>query len=467
VSRVAGDTRILVIGSAEHSRNVTCVNWSEVRPDLDPADFDAVIVNLTSLPRDSWGLLAAGPFRSTRFAKLVDSGGVLIVVLPKDLADQDVSSMAWLPFWMTVRGQSGETIHIFDPALENYMNLVSRWTFCFQPPCTVQHQVAGRQAGTEGYYDVVAQNRAGEPLAVVLADWCLQGNRPLRFADSDAGNELIPFHPDPFEIEGGPEECHAEQVTWGAVYLLPAPTDGNAKDGVDVLLQDLFGIAPETEEPEWAQRVVAPGQASLDEQISRCDAVIEEQTRKRKELIDARTEAREAVKLLYETGEALEKIVRATLREIAEATGGTVEEPLTPEGDDGRMRTRHGWAVLEVKGRKGSIPDDDVSQVCKWMDEPDMVAQAPKGILVANPYRKIAIGKRGKPFEPNVVQLASRRKVCLLTTQQLYLAYAHFKQDSSSAEDILSALYSSDGKIHKEFQHLFEGRIESITNEEV
>lgn len=70
------ETRILVIGSTGHSREVTCVTWRESIPNV--ADYDAVFIDLTPLD-DEYDLPDPTYYKTlpTRdaFAKLVESGG--------------------------------------------------------------------------------------------------------------------------------------------------------------------------------------------------------------------------------------------------------------------------------------------------------------------------------------------------------------------------------------------------------
>ena len=177
MNRDAGKTRVLVIGSTGHSPEVTCLTWSDLGPTLDPIDFEAVVVNLASLPRDST-LLRPERFASPRFAKLVESDGVLVVILPPDLAGRKGSAMGWLPFRMEVRPGGGDTMEALDPAFRSYTDLVRRWTFRLEGPCIVQHRVGDTPAGTVR----ILRHCCTEPSRRALGS----GSRPLVAAGESA-----------------------------------------------------------------------------------------------------------------------------------------------------------------------------------------------------------------------------------------------------------------------------------------
>src|SRR5205807_433999 len=136
------------------------------------------------------------------------------------------------------------------------------------------------------------------------------------------------------------------------VFWLPAPDRVSAADGIDTILRERYGIAQEARVPEWASAYPLPDETPIADEI----ADLEQERRALEQRIsEARGRALQAARprlLLYEKGkDVLEPIVRDTLRTL----GARVDDPEEEGIEDGRIFRDGQRAVLEIKGRTGSI----------------------------------------------------------------------------------------------------------------
>jgi len=76
--------------------------------------------------------------------------------------------------------------------------------------------------------------------------------------------------------------------------------------------------------------------------------------------------------------------------------------------------------IVEVKGLKSHADRDDMRALLDYYDANVKNQPNLKGIFVVNHYRNIEPGKKEKPYTDSALELAQRKKFCLLTTEDLY-----------------------------------------------
>lgn len=147
--------------------------------------------------------------------------------------------------------------------------------------------------------------------------------------------------------------------------------------------------------------------------------------------------------LLYEKGkDALEPVVRDVLRSL----GARVEE-LAVEGiEDGLVFYGELAAVLEVKGRRHQVKQDDVRQVSQSAADAKLRdGREYKPLIVANAYAETHPDERGDPIAPNAKTFAVNGGVAILTTVQLYDALRRSQAGGFDVESFWRSVFNAEG----------------------
>ena len=437
-------TRLLVIGSKVQAEGVESYAWHEDMPNW--ADYDAVIVNLGSCESDESTYLA---HRKAEIVSLVESRGTCMVISPAQarnwLVGENVEdAYSLLPVPLRFELQSGETIENVREGFQRYYTHVNTWDWCVR--LHIQPEVADASrwhpelsddelpAEFRYEYKSIAQNRYGSAIGVVVSWSTLRRIR---------------------KVGGGIHDEWVVQARWdaGRVFVLPPPTEVSVEDGIRILLEDYFEIALETSAPAWVDSIVMPTEKKLRAEVEHLTTQIrkaEEQLRVSEHHI---VELREPVAMFYETGSALEIGVRSILSDLLKDAGGQLEEPTVKSGPDGWLDLEGKRAVLEVKGREGTIPDRDVGQLVSYLaDEPE----GTKGLLVGNAFRLMSLDKRPEEFDGNGVTRATNQDICTLSTKRLFSAYCRYRRGEYSAEEILQVLFATAGEITLDDNPMFD-----------
>ncbi len=263
-----------------------------------------------------------------------------------------------------------------------------------------------------------------------------------------------------------------ESSTGGLLLVIPPPTlpvveddDGelvfeeSAAGAFTETLSSLIGrlSAARSAEPtpDWAQRLLLPGESELRHRVVAKEIAIEEA---RGELsgFERDLDAAQSLKDLFTaTGQQLENAVRSALEEL----GGVVTEP-PPGRDDWIVNFPAGPSVVEVKGRRKSAAEADSAQLEKWVSryyEEETVV--PKAILVVNAFRTRPLSERSQPaFPPQMLEYAEKRDHCLITGSQLLVLVLRVRSGDLSIDDVQNLLLSTVGVLdmHLEWADLLE-----------
>ncbi len=328
---VDAERRILVLGSANHTRRVTAYEWDKLPKNLNVADFDTVIMDFTCLQN---GVFAAGinldllpDYR--QFARLVFSGDSEVIAIgsPKFRLGNNpyVDSYWWLPFEPLFVYEEGETVRNIGKDFEFYFALVRHWSFYLHANVRKDYLVGDYAAVANPHANAIsltstislAENRAERPIGFAISSGLLRGGYRLKSS--------------------------------GAIYWLPEPTEASTAEAIDLVLRERYGLRFETVPPDWIADFSLPAQSPIAEEISKCESAIHQTFAQLKSARERLTTASRFQKLLYEQGEdMLEPIVRDALREL----GASVDDPKQRGREDGRLVdsfARNG--MLEVKGR--------------------------------------------------------------------------------------------------------------------
>ncbi len=234
----------------------------------------------------------------------------------------------------------------------------------------------------------------------------------------------------------------------GPVFFLPK-SQLSEDATLEFVLRDLCGADVSAPEPEWITEFVAPGQEKVDSELAALEDRIQEMVEERDRKVVEWTEVRKPLKLLYETGAALEDSVRLVL----EALGAEVEWP--PEGErnneDGWVSVRVGdeilEGVLEVKGIKNKHFDwEGLRQLTDWIFRGiSLRKKAYTGIFVGNSSREDPPRRREWPFSKNWVEQAELFGYAAIRTEDLYILYLLDRTGRLDRDEFWRGLFSTKG----------------------
>lgn len=453
------EKRIIVIGSERHYGVKTTQWYAEEMPNI--ADYEVVILDTCSLAfllegeKGKSPEIERGKFLRTicnnlgyikeRLLHVMRSNGNIYAICSQKTSVRigttvysSFDNYDWLPFPIRLVREQGETIEVLDDSFAHYFQFVKKWSFCFEEiepdysSIKEIHNFYGDKYYVKPKTEVIAENRYRRPIAI-----------NLRYRLYQFENES--------ELEKAIASVHAynyykKKLTFvsGQIVLLPPPTEIDSREAINVLLKDFWGIEQKTLPPEGIQRILMPREDYLKQQIQEKVDKIEELKSEISGLEIRKEEVAKFKQLLYETGQSLEDISKVTLAKLGCEVDDIVEDFILIKGDK--------EAIVEVKGREGSILREDGSQLAQ--NRRNYVVQKGKGIrevkaiLLGNPWRfEFPLEERAKkePFSRHLVKDAKVEDMALVTTVELLKAYCAFLENKVSSKEIIERLFSGIG----------------------
>lgn len=213
------------------------------------------------------------------------------------------------------------------------------------------------------------------------------------------------------------------------------------------LLDALFELADSLVEgskkalPGWSERFLLPRERNASKEVDKAEAAAEKALGAVEQAKLKLLEIRDWKRLLTGSGKELEHAVEAAFEHL----GCGVEE-----GQPGRADRVLQWgkriAVVEIKGLTKSAAERNAAQLEKWVSEHVVDSGSPpKGILVVNAWRALALDERSQPaFPGQMLAYSEARGHCLLTTTQLLTAVATCTSDKKR-KAFLRQVFESDG----------------------
>lgn len=232
------------------------------------------------------------------------------------------------------------------------------------------------------------------------------------------------------------------------IYFLPE-SKLSQRETLEFVLRDLCGVEVSAPEPEWISEFAAPGQEEVDRELAQLEDRMREMLQEQELKVKERMEVREPLKLLYETGAALEESARFVL----EALGAEVEWP--PKGE---RNNEDGWVtvqvgdeilegVLEVKGIKNKhFGLEGLRQLTDWIERGRTFRRKTyTGIFVGNSAREDPPRRRIWPFDKNWVEQAEMRGYAAIRTEDLYILYLLHRTERLDRDVFWRELFSTKG----------------------
>jgi hypothetical protein len=230
------------------------------------------------------------------------------------------------------------------------------------------------------------------------------------------------------------------------IFFLPE-SKFSEDEVLEFVLRDLCRVDISAHEPEWVTDFVAPGQQEVDREIANLNNRIRKLIEERDCMAEERTNVREPLQLLYETGSALEEAVCSVL----EALGAEVERPEDRTKEDGWVTVQVGDktfdGVLEVEGvRSKHFSLDGLRQITDWRDRGMMLREKTyHGVFVGNSSIEDPPRRRVWPFNKNWVEQAEMRGYAAIRTEDLYILYLLDRTDRLDRDVFWRELFSTKG----------------------
>jgi hypothetical protein len=417
-----------VLGSSGYPKAVAAYAWDALPDDLNVSDYEVIVLDITALATEDFQDETASPRLPERaqLGRAIFGGSTVIAIgEPWQVLTAHQGAYDWLPVLPGYVREHGATVNVVADGLEGYFDGVRRTTHYYTKTIDVDEGAAARflaevdpqMSDLSVTLHPLAETRFGKPVAVSLSFLAWRGR----------------------ERHSSDEPCKS-----GPVFLVPPSTERSAHQAVAWWLTTI-GIAAEHEPPTWAASYVLPDELPMLKRGHELRRQLEETEDAIAELATRQANAGRWRALLYESGDALEFVVRDALA----ALGAAVSEPAAAGGEDGRLTDPTGReAVLEIKGLGKGIKLDHVRQLHQWVA--DALAKDSldaKGLLIANVWAGEPPGQRGELVAAATLGVAERWQQALLTTTQLFAALVADQQGTLDRAHFWSTLFECDGLV--------------------
>lgn len=432
-------------GSAE--ARVECFAWDQLTKVSNLADYDAVVLNLLSL-RDPKQFDASTLRKvltvQTAQEVLRKSGGSFYVLGDPRFSIQwqskegemSVPFLYWTAAEFSWDERPGDTVErgwqARNGPFKLFVDALVRWGYSLAEVRPAPEEFA------EVWNVEYLQRNTFQPAIVSDPICCNSYGNHLVFSVAHAQEQIV--------FQGGMPVSGNKEALSGPVYFLPQ-SELSQEDTLEFVLRDLCGADVSAPEPEWLSEFIAPGQEEVDRELAELDSRIREMIEKYDQQEEARTEVRKPLKLLYETGSALEETVWSVL----DALGAEVERPEDRTKEDGWVKVRAGEetfeGVLEVKGVKTKHFNlNGLRQLSDWVERGMLMREKRyHGVFVGNSAIKEPPRHRIWPFNKNWVDQAEMRGYAAIRTEDLYVLYLLDRTSRLDRDKFWRELFSTKG----------------------
>ena len=204
--------------------------------------------------------------------------------------------------------------------------------------------------------------------------------------------------------------------------------------------------------PTWIENIQIPGMNEIIKDIERLRTEAKTINTTVEELESEKNILGKYYDLLFSTGPQLEESVKQAFSllgfaEIDKKRGNECEDWTI----DLKSIQEAEFGVMEVKGKKAKTTMADIGQCHKWTEEYLHMESSvkTKGIFVSNQFRlhKFPESKtQRKRFEPNELDYAQKREICIIPTYVLFEAVSHVLEDKSSDRSMIEKkIFSTNG----------------------
>lgn len=450
--------KIAVIGTSGYDYStpevrVDCFTWDRISKVKNLADYDEVVIDLLSVENsealDGDSIEGVLNVRSAYEVLSRPEGSIYVLGDPRYTVSVEAFMhrpvragqpfLSWTGMNFVWDDRPGDTVEREPEAekepIKTFVDSLTGWDYSLD-----RCEVAAGQF--DGMFDLDVLAKQGLKLAAASRIFCTTryGN-PLIFSVRLSATDVKP-------PALGVPEIHRETLS-GPIAFLPK-LDTPEQEMVELVLRELCDVDVSAPEPAWVSGFVAPGQEEMERGIYELESRIDDLVDQRDRKIDELSELREPLKLLYESGIALEEAVWA----VMEALGAEVERPEDRTKEDGwiTVRTQEETleGVLEIKGVGGKHFNlGGLRQLTDWIER-GMTHHSRRyfGIFVGNSSIKDPPRSRIWPFNKNWVEQAQMRGYGAIRTEDLYLLYLLDRTGRlDDREDFWKTLFKAQGPL--------------------
>ena len=251
--------------------------------------------------------------------------------------------------------------------------------------------------------------------------------------------------------------AYSDENRRGSLTLLPSSVAGGSGQLITKIVSSFKKHAYEFP-PSWTENVKIAGMDKIVKEIKRLQA--------KKKIISGITEKLESQKnnlgkyhdLLFSSGQQLEEAVKQAFSllgftEINKPRGSGYEDWII----DLKSIQDVKFGVIEVKGKEAKTNMADIGKCHKWVE--DYLHMEPsvntKGIFVSNQFRWESFPEfknQKKRFEPNELEYAGKREICIIPTYVLFEATNKVLKGQSPNRDMAEQkIFSRNGILESIF----------------
>lgn len=402
---------ILILGAKDFPK-IHCYYWNDKKFPNIP-DFAFVILNVVSLSNSVIEKSIQEKINNGLKELLISGGDLVAIGCPKKNIEtfkiyqgkryKDYqNNYLWCPLPVEIVNESGTSFVFEDRAFEDYFKKVKKWTYYFDVGSSYKDAIV--------CVDNFVKNRYGKYLAgrIYLA---------------------------------------ASRWKFGDFYFLPCPTEISDIDAINFILEKFCGIYQKTPPPEWTKSIEVPGLRNIQINIENSLELITQLSEENDEFKEKESELVSYRELLYETGTALEIIIR----KVFTVLGYKPKPPFYKEEYVIGYEKKVG--IIECKGNEKSIKRKDFRQLLDYLKEYEIdYENNHKGILIGNAWRLKLLEERGKnetPIFPNdVIGIATKQEIALVSTIDLFNVFCKFLEGKIKAKDIVKKIFSAKGVVN-------------------
>ena len=194
--------------------------------------------------------------------------------------------------------------------------------------------------------------------------------------------------------------------------------------------------------PEWVNKIILSNEKSDYLECINIESEIQKLNERKNQIQLNLNKSFQYKKLLYSSGKELENIVQKVFLEI-----GFSLLPVRINRSDLNLTYKALHFVCEIKGLTKSAGEKNSNQLQKWETEffEDYEIH-PKQILIVNAFREVPLSGRIEDSFPNqMLDYATKKEQCLITTTQLLCFYLCWLQNNKIIDDFVEQLISTNG----------------------
>ncbi|MFQ6119387.1 MAG: hypothetical protein ACE5KE_05820 [Methanosarcinales archaeon] len=426
--------KILILGAKGFSK-VDCYYWDDELPNIP--DYDIVIINVVSLT-DKLSKRGIQKEIKEGLIELLDSKGTLVAIgcPKKDLIFSEIKNRyknrfiednySWCPFQLKIINKPGTSFEFEDETFREYFKNVKRWTYCFE--------ITSDSSNLAFPINNAVKNRYGKYLAGKI--------KLVRYTIKE-----VPISPTGYN---GTKKVWKKIYESGEFYFLPCPTEINDIEAINFILEKFFNVYQRTPPPEWSKLIEVPGLKKTQNEIEIKNQKISQLSKDINKLKEKEAELITYRELLYETGTALENIVKKVFITLG-------YEPKPPKfGEEFIIKFEDKIGIVECKGKEKSISRRDFRQLWDYLTQYQLETSGEfKGILIGNAWRHKPLKERKTSKTPifpagenGVIDIAEKRDISLVSTIDLFRVFCKFLEKKIKAEDIMKKIFDAKGVVN-------------------